>query len=226
MRFKLPSPRVLVREHFLSGLLVATPIGVVTWMLGAVIGTLWDLSRILPESWQPSHLFSSPWAAFGINLAFTIVGTALLFLLVSFIGWSSKQYLGERALGWFGEVVNRIPVVRSVYSALGQLLKAMTPSGGGSQFSRVVYLEYPRPGVWTLAFVTSAQQTRTFSEPHLHVYVPTTPNPTSGFYLVAKESEVRESGLTVEEAFKLILSLGIAQPDSISSSACGNDGSV
>jgi uncharacterized membrane protein len=74
--------------------------------------------------------------------------------------------------------------------------------------------------------VTSVHQTRIFPEPHLHVYVPTTPNPTSGFYLVAKESEVRESGLTVEEAFKLILSLGIAQPDSISSSARGNDGSV
>lgn len=159
-------------------------------------------------------MFESPWASFGFNVLFTILGTLALLFLISFFGWSSKQYLGEKILKWVSELIAHIPVVRSVYSALGQLMSALSPNsnGSGSQFSRVVWVEYPRPGIWTIGFVTSQKQVPGFPEKHLHLYVPTTPNPTSGFYLLVKESEVRESGLKVEDAFKLVLSLGIAQP--------------
>ena len=126
------------------------------------------------------------------------------------MGWASKQYLGKKTLYALEEAIERIPVIRSVYSALNQLLRGIT-AGGGQQFSRVVYVEYPRSGMWTLAFVTGTSQIPGDGAPALNLYVPTTPNPTSGFFLIVPEKEIRESHLSVEEAFKIILSLGIAQ---------------
>ncbi len=101
-------------------------------------------------------------------------------------------------------------MVRSVYSALDQLLRTLA-AGGGKQFNRVVYVEYPRKGIWALAFVTGPAREKHIPEGHLNIYIPTTPNPTSGFHLIVSEADVRESGMTVEHAFKTILSLGIAQ---------------
>ena len=101
-------------------------------------------------------------------------------------------------------------MLRSIYGALEQLLHTLA-QGGGAQFRRVVYIEYPRKDVWALAFVTGPARAPGFPDGYLNVYVPTTPNPTSGFHLLVAEAEVRPSELSVEEAFKTILSLGIAQ---------------
>jgi uncharacterized membrane protein len=128
---------------------------------------------------------------------------------ISFLGWVSKQYLGQKILELIAFLIQRIPVVRTVYSALDQLLKTVA-AGGGKQFSRVVYVEFPRAGCWTLAFVTGRAKVPGSNSPHLNVFVPATPNPTSGFYLIVAEQDVREAGMSVEEAFKAILSLGIA----------------
>jgi uncharacterized membrane protein len=102
-------------------------------------------------------------------------------------------------------------VIRGVYSALDQLLRTLA-NGGGQQFNRVVYIEYPRKGLLAIAFVTGPARGPAVPPGHLNVYVPTTPNPTSGFHLIVPENEVRESLLKVEDAFKTILSLGLAQP--------------
>ena len=126
------------------------------------------------------------------------------------LGWISQQVIGAQFLRLVSRWIERIPVIRSIYSSLNQLLKTMA-SGDKSQFNRVVYLEYPRKGVWALGFVTSAARPIDPGERFLNVYVPTTPNPTSGFHLIVNEREVRDSHLSVEEAFKTILSLGIAQ---------------
>ena len=126
------------------------------------------------------------------------------------LGWFSRRYLGKKSLELIEEIILRIPVLRGIYTALTQMLRALTV-GGGQQFHRVVYLEYPRKGLWTLAFVTGPAKGPAVPPHHLNVYVPTTPNPTSGFYLIVPEGEVRESHMKVDEAFKTILSLGIAQ---------------
>ena len=205
-----------LRNHFFAGLLVIIPLAVIGWMMTTVFKVLRSFYHFLPQDWQPEALFEG--SSFSILFhALLVLGLALLLAtLVSLLGWTSKQYLGSKILEILGDIIQRIPVIRSVYSALDQLLRTMA-AGGGQQFSRVVYIEYPRKGVWALAFVTGPAHGPAVPEHHLNVYVPTTPNPTSGFHLIVPEAEVRESHLRVEEAFKTLLSLGIAQSSESSS---------
>lgn len=208
-----PLPRLgaLLRSHFLSGLLVVTPFGVILWMAVVALQTLWGLRKVVPDAWRPEAWMPEPALAWLVDLAL-LAGLAIVLALgVSLVGWVSKQLLGQKMLDYVaGHVIQRIPVLRSVYGALEQLLRTFA-QGGGHQFHRVVYVEYPRSGVWTLAFVTGPARLPGFPDGHLNVYVPTTPNPTSGFHLIVAEAEVLESPLGVEEAFRTILSLGIAQ---------------
>ena len=183
---------------------------VLFWMGRSFFSFLWDFIDIVPNDLRPEAHFGD-FAAGLINFVL-VVGIALtLSILISLLGLFSKLYFGKKALELFGEQVQRIPVVGTIYSSLDQLLKTLA-TGGGKQFSRVVYVEYPRVGVWAVAFVTGPVVSKTLPEGFLNVFIPTVPNPTSGFHLIVKESEVKETHMKVEEAFKLILSLGIAQP--------------
>ncbi len=206
----IPTIRALLRGHFFSGLLVVIPLAVIAWMVVAMLRVLWGLQEVLPLEWRPEQLFEDPNVARVFNLVFTIGMAFLVALGISFLGWASKLYLGQKTLEILAEVIQRIPVIRTVYSALDQLLRTIA-AGGGQQFSRVVYVEYPRKDSWTIAFVTGTTRMPGQSEVFLNLYVPTTPNPTSGFYLIVAEREAREAKMSVEEAFKRILSLGIAQ---------------
>ncbi|MBC7693607.1 MAG: DUF502 domain-containing protein [Methylotenera sp.] len=205
---RFPDIGALLRKNFFAGVLVLIPLAVSAWILGSVLGAIWKLQGLFPATWQPAYYFD-PQVALLLNFAIMLGTIVLLALIISFLGWSSKHLLGQKILELIGVGISRIPVVRNIYKALDQLLKTMAASGS-QQFSRVVYLEYPRKGVWTLAFVTGETKVASLVH-HLNVYVPTTPNPTSGFYLIVPEAEVRESHLSVEDAFKTILSLGIAQ---------------
>jgi uncharacterized membrane protein len=196
----------LLKRHFLAGLFIVLPIGVIGWIIGSVFGLLWKLPYLLPPNLQPENMFFDHETIIQLfNFVVTVVATLTLALGISFVGWVSKQYIGRKLLDLLAEVISHIPVIRSVYSALDQLLKTLASSDGG-QFSRVVYIEYPRKGLWALAFVTG---------PARGPNIPTTPNPTSGFHLLVPESDVRESHLSVEEAFKTILSLGLAQSEPV-----------
>ncbi len=201
----------IVRDHFFAGTLVAIPFAVIAWIMGSALRMLWGIHTILPDGWQPESYIDSSALISLIHFFFTLVSIFILALAISFLGWISKQILGRKILEFVSEaIIQRIPLIRSVYGALDQLLRTMA-SNGGKQFSRVVYVEYPRAGCWTLAFVTGSIQDQIFTEPSLKLYVPTTPNPTSGFYLIVAEAQVRESHMTVEEAFKTILSLGVVE---------------
>ncbi len=208
---RLPDFRTLFRAHFVSGLLILIPLAVILWMLSGFAQFLWSLQELLPESLRDSLLGEDhPWSA-ALKLAFTAALSIGLAFLISLLGWISQHYLGQKLLDLLSELIQRIPVVRSVYSALDQMLRAFG-SGGGQQFNRVVYLEYPRQGVWTLGFVTGNARNAQLPEGCLNVFVPTTPNPTGGFYLIVPESQVRDAKMGVEDAFRTILSLGVAQP--------------
>jgi uncharacterized membrane protein len=214
MRRYLDSPEgfiSLLRKHFLTGLFVLIPFAAVAWILSKIFSALWTLHLLIPDEWKPIYRFD-PFTAQLLNLAITLGLTLSFAFIVSMLGWFSKNILGARILEFFSGLVQRIPIVRAIYSSLNQLLKTMA-SGDKKQFSRVVYLEYPRRDAWVLAFVTGSARSPIdgSSESYLNVYVPTTPNPTSGFHLIVPESDVRDSKLSVEEAFKTILSLGIAQ---------------
>jgi uncharacterized membrane protein len=202
----------LLKKHFLAGIFILIPLGVIAWILGTVLHALWGLHHFFPEELQPENLIQARGLANLVNFLFTIAIALVLALLVSALGWASKLYLGRKTLEILSSLIQRIPVIRSIYSALDQLLKTIAV-GGGAQFSRVVYVEYPRRDCWALAFVTGPARGPGAPPGHLNCYVPTTPNPTSGFHLIIPEKDVRESHLAVEEAFKTILSLGIAQSD-------------
>lgn len=208
---RIPNITALLRGHFLAGMMVVIPLGVIAWIVGAALGALWQFREFIPEPLRPESIFRDENVARLANFALTLAVGAVLAFAVSLVGWASKQYLGKKLLLLIGEIIQRIPVVRSVYSALDQLLRTMA-SGSGQQFNRVVYVEYPRKGCWALAFVTGPARGPNAPKDHLNVYVPTTPNPTSGFHLIVPEAEVRDSHMKVEEAFRTILSLGIAQP--------------
>ncbi|MBS1963016.1 MAG: DUF502 domain-containing protein [Bdellovibrionales bacterium] len=202
----------LFRKHFLTGVFVMIPFLAVAWIMGKIFAALWTLHLLIPEEWKPIYHFD-PLVAQLLNFAITIGLTGVFAFLVSSLGWFSKRIIGVRVLAFLSTLVQRIPVVRAVFSSLNQLLKTMA-SGDKQQFSRVVYLEYPRKGTWALAFVTGpAKSPLGDKEKFINVYVPTTPNPTSGFHLVVPESEVRDSKMSVETAFKTILSLGLASDE-------------
>ncbi|MBI5548842.1 MAG: DUF502 domain-containing protein [Deltaproteobacteria bacterium] len=206
---QLPRLGALLRSHFLSGLLVVTPFGVIVWISIVALQALWGLRQLVPEPWRPEHWLPSTTLAWLVDVAITLGAVAFLALSISLIGWVSKQLLGQKLLDFVADhVIQRIPVLRSVYSALEQLLRTFT-QGGGQQFHRVVYVEYPRKGVWAIAFVTGPVRESALLEGLVNIYVPTTPNPTSGFHLIVPEAEVKPTNLSVEEAFRTILSLGI-----------------
>lgn len=199
-----------VRDHFFTGLLVFLPFAVILWLVGAVLKFLNSLHEYLPGFLQPEQLSSLPWVLQLVRPGITFILVAGMVAGLSFLGWASKHYLGMKLLELLSDFIQRIPVIRSIYGSLDQLLRAIA-AGGGGQFSRVVYVEYPRKGIWAIAFVTGPSHSPGIPKGHLNLYVPTTPNPTSGFHLIVPESEVQETSLRVEDAFKTILSLGIAQ---------------
>jgi len=204
---KIPGISKLVREHFFSGMFLVIPIYVIFLIVSAIIGFFFNLTQVIPDSlWGPV----TPSQQWMLDAGLTIAAALALVVGVSFLGWVSKFYIGKRVFEWLGEVIQKVPVLGSIYSSLDQLLRTMG-EGSNKQFSRVVYLEYPRSGSWAIGFVTGAAKTKMLPEGHLNVFVPTVPNPTSGFHLIVPEKDVKESGLSVEEAFKTILSLGIAQ---------------
>jgi uncharacterized membrane protein len=200
----IPKLYTLLQKHFFTGILVITPFVIIVWILFKTLGLLSHLQTILPLSWRPES-----WI---LSLVFTAGVSFLILLGISILGWASKLYLGQKLLELLSEIIHHIPVLRSIYGALEQLMNAMTPGrGGGQQFSRVVYIEWPRKGIWVIAFVTSPAKGTNLPSGFLNVFLPATPNPTSGFHLIVAEEEVREASMTVEAAFKTILSLGLAQ---------------
>ena len=192
--------KLIIKDHFLSGLIVLAPILIVLivfqWIFG---GLIISIHRITGDI--------SPLLDLLIILGVLLAGV----LIVSLIGLFSRLYFGKKVFEWLKEAMQKVPFFGAVYSSLEQLLSAIS-SNGGKQFNRVVFIEYPRKEVWAVAFVTGSAKLKGIPPGFLSVYIPTVPNPTSGFHLMVKETEVIESGLRVDEAFKLILSLGVAMP--------------
>lgn len=201
--------KAIISEYFLSGLFILAPILIVAvvfqWVFGGVLGWI----EAVPLQYIFEDRTSELAGIVKLLLMIGILGVGVIF--VSALGFFSKLYFGNRVLKWLGEGIEKIPFFGTIYSSLDQLVKTLS-STGGKQFSRVVFVEFPRKEVWAVGFVTGPSTLKGIPSGYLNVFVPTVPNPTSGFHMLMKESEVKESGLKVEEAFKLILSLGISQP--------------
>jgi uncharacterized membrane protein len=193
--------KLIIKDHFLSGLIVLAPILIVLIVFQWVFGGLFDLIHEVTGTISPAWDLL---IVIGVVLAGVII--------VSLVGLFSRLYFGKKVFEWLKEGIEKIPFFGSIYSTLEQLFNAVS-SKGGKQFNRVVFIEYPRKDVWAVAFVTGNANLKGIPQGYLSVFIPTVPNPTSGFHLMVKETEVVESGMKVDDAFKLILSLGVATPN-------------
>ena len=194
-----------LRKWLLSGLLVIVPLvitlGVLNWIIGTLDQTLW----LLPDDWQ-KYLTDHKVRGLGVLLTLAVL------LLV---GAAASNFVGKRLLGWGDAVVRRIPVVRSIYSSVKQVSDTLF-SENGNAFRTAVLIEWPRPGAWTLAFVTGTPGQEVVGHlgggDFLGVYVPTTPNPTGGYFVMLKRSDCIELKMSVDDALKYIVSMGVVVP--------------
>lgn len=203
------------RTNLISGALALAPLAAVIWILAWLWRVIAGLRSFIPESWEPPVILGmeNPFLISLTNALTTLILLSLVILFIAVVGMVSRHMLGQRILQSVQKFVNRIPVLRTVYSTLEQLLDTFGGSSQGRNFRRVVMIEYPRQGIYTLALVTGERRnlpgSPTGDVNYLNVFVPTTPNPTSGFFLTIPASDAVEVPLTVEEALKQIISMGI-----------------
>ncbi|HEX2669205.1 MAG TPA: DUF502 domain-containing protein [Gammaproteobacteria bacterium] len=196
---------VRLRRYLLTGLVIWIPLGVTLFIFQLFIGYMDRLVLLFPRAWQPMQLI-------GFNLPGLGVILALLILLLT--GFIASNYLGRTLLRWGGEILEHIPLVRSVYTSVRQISDTMF-SNKGRSFRKVVLIRYPQKDTWSLAFQTSeslGELNKKLPEHMVSVFVPTTPNPTSGFLLMVPQEDMIELEMTVDEALKMILSLGVIVP--------------
>ena len=202
--------RAAIRRYFTAGLLAFAPIGITLWAIVWIIQKLDNLllpqviAALGPQLDEPADL--PP-----------LVGAIFTFGVILLAGVVVRHLFGNELLRVGERLLNRVPIARSIYYGVKQLFEAIFSSSTSPQsFSRVVLVEYPRRGIWGIAFVTGAVRgpvARAFDgESMLNCFIPTTPNPTSGFYLLVPESDTRELDLSVEDGFKVIMSAGLVTP--------------
>jgi len=200
-----------VRRYFVAGLLAFAPIAITLWAIAWIVTRLDNL--LLPQllAWGLPGAETAP------DLP-PLVGALFTFVVILAAGVVVRHLFGNQVVRLSEAVLQRVPVARSIYSAVKQLFEAIFRSGTSARnFNRVVLIEYPRKGLFALAFTTGDATgpvaAAVESDEFVNCFVPTTPNPTSGFYLLAHREEVREVDITVEEAFKVIMSAGIVAPE-------------
>src|SRR4051794_32213982 len=195
-----------LRKWLLASLLVIVPVAITLGVLQWFIGLLDQTLLILPGAWHPDRLIGMHIPGFGVLLTLAIL------LLV---GAAASNFMGKRLVIWGDRIVSRIPVVRSIYSSVKQVSDTLF-SESGNAFRTAVLLQWPRPDVWTIGFVTGAPggdvTTYLRGEEYLSGYLPTTPNPTGGYVVMLRRSDCVELKMSVDEALKYVVSMGVVVP--------------
>lgn len=194
-----------LRKWLVAGILVWAPLAITFWVIQAVVGFMDKTILLLPPAFRPEALF-------GFNIPG--LGAVLAIIVVLITGALMANFLGRRLIGVWESILNRIPLVRSVYSAVKQVIETFVSQDSRS-FRQVVLVEYPRKDCWALAFLAGEPvgevQDKT-AQKVLTVFVPTAPNPTSGFVIMLPEHEVIALDMSVEEGFRMVISLGVVTP--------------
>ncbi|MGZ5182216.1 MAG: DUF502 domain-containing protein [Ramlibacter sp.] len=194
-----------LRRWLFAGLLVLAPLAITLWVLQWIVGTLDQTLLILPEAWQPARLLGVRIPGLGVLLALAI-------LLV--VGAITSNFIGRTLVGWSDALLNRIPVVRSIYSSVKQVSDTLF-SPSGNAFRTAVLVQWPRADVWTIAFVTGTPGGDVVShlqDDFVSVYVPTTPNPTGGYFVMLHRRDCIELKMSVDEALRYVISMGVVVP--------------
>jgi uncharacterized membrane protein len=193
-----------LKKYFITGLLIWVPLVITVWVLKLVVGTMDQSLLVLPASLRPET-----------HLGFPIpgLGSILTLLVILLTGLVTANIIGQRMVRFWESLLGRIPVVKSIYYSVKQVSDTLF-SSSGEAFRKALLVEYPRKGSWTIAFQTGQPGGEVAEHllEHISVYVPTTPNPTSGFFLMVPRSDVIELEMSVDEALKYIISMGVVAP--------------
>tara|TARA_Y100000588_G_scaffold53294_1_gene50230 strand:- start:4114 stop:4854 length:741 start_codon:yes stop_codon:yes gene_type:complete len=198
-----------LRTYFLTGIVVSAPVGITIWLIWLFVAFVdRTVVPLIPESYNPSDV---------LGVSVPGIGVVVVLLVVTMIGFLVTNFLGRYMVKIGENMVSRVPVVRTIYGVLKQIFDAVLAQSEGA-FREVVLIEYPRKGIWVIGFITSSTQgevQRVTPDDMVNVFLPTTPNPTSGFLLFVPRRDCITLHMTVEEGVKLVISGGIVSPPDI-----------
>ncbi len=194
-----------MKKYFITGLLVLVPLFITVWVISGLVGMMDQSLFLLPETWRPK-------AQLGLEIPG--MGAILTLLIIFITGVIATNFFGKRMILVWEALLARVPVVKSIYASVKQVSDTLF-SDSGNAFRQAVLVQFPRPGAWTIAFVTGkpgGDVANHLSGDYLSVYVPTTPNPTGGYFLMLPRADVVELDMSVDEALKYIISMGVVAP--------------
>jgi uncharacterized membrane protein len=194
-----------MKKNFITGLLVLVPLFITVWVLTTLIGIMDQSLWLLPVEWRPE-------AVFGRSIPG--LGAVLTLLIILVTGLIATNFFGKRLVDLWEALLTRVPVVKSIYMSVKQVSDTLF-SDSGNAFRKALLVQYPRQGSWTIAFLTGTpggDVANHLKGDYVSVYVPTTPNPTSGFFLMMHKSETIELDMSVDAALKYIISMGVVAP--------------
>jgi uncharacterized membrane protein len=194
-----------MKKYFITGLLIWVPLAITAWVLALIVKTMDQTLLLLPAAIRPENL---------LGVYIPGIGVIATLLIVFLTGLVTANIIGQRLLRFWEGVLSRIPVVKSVYYSVKQVSDTLF-SSSGEAFRKALLVQYPREGIWTIAFQTGQPGGDVLNHlpgEYVSVYVPTTPNPTSGFFLMLPRKDIIELEMSVDEALKYIISMGVVAP--------------
>ncbi|MDD3326611.1 MAG: DUF502 domain-containing protein [Zoogloea sp.] len=201
-----------MKKYFVTGLLIWIPLVITLMVLAWIVNTLDQILLIAPAAVRPDALL-------GFHLPG--IGVLVTLLLILLTGLAAANFVGQRLVGFWESLLSRIPVVKSIYYSVKQVSDTLL-SSNGQAFRKALLIQYPHQGIWTIAFQTGkpgGDAARHLGDDFVSVYVPTTPNPTSGFFLMLPRKDAIELDMSVDDALKYIISMGVVAPPSPPGSA-------
>jgi uncharacterized membrane protein len=194
-----------MKRYVIAGLLVWVPIGITIWVMHFLVTTLDQTLLLVPEALRPEAIVGFHIPGLGVLLSFAILVLT---------GVVAANFLGQRLIQFWEGLLGRIPFVKSIYSSVKQVSDTVL-SDQGTAFRKALLVEFPRPGSWTIAFMTGMPAPSVANHlpgEHVSVYVPTTPNPTGGYFIMVPKASTREIDMSVDDALKYIISMGVVAP--------------
>lgn len=213
-----------LRASFLTGIVVIAPVGLTVWLIWSLIG--WVDGFVLPfvpQSYQPEYLVNRlilghewPTDPGWVTINIRGLGVIVFLLFTLFVGWVAKGLIGRSLISWAESLVDRMPIVRSIYNGVKQIAETVFAQSERS-FEKACLIQYPRRGIWAIGFISTTTKGEVLersghSGDMVSVFVPTTPNPTSGFLLFFPREDVVELDMSIEDAAKLVISAGLVYP--------------
>jgi uncharacterized membrane protein len=194
-----------MKRYFITGLLIWVPAAITVWVLASIVGIMDQTLLVLPTRWQPEA-----WLGHSIPGLGVILTAAIIFVT----GVFGANFFGQKIIDFWERQLNRIPVIKSIYGSVKQVSDTLL-SGKGHAFRTVLLVRYPHPDAWSLAFQTNLPGSIAAHLPdeHVAVFIPTTPSPVNGFYFFVRKSDTIELDMSVERAFKYIVSMGVASSE-------------